>query len=341
MVTVIVPVYNSEKTLADCVRSILAQTYRDFELLLIDDGSKDGSGKLCDELRTECEKQGVICRVIHKENGGASSARNCGMENAQGEYFVCVDSDDVIEPCYLEDLVRAKEEHPELGHVLCGFKCTSHVHDYIMSAGEPLSFADRKDYMLLSDKILIQSPCLALYRTEIVRGHNVRMREDLSRGEDILFNLDYLDALDRTGIGVVNKANYTYKNEAPDSLYRKYREDLVQIIETVNEAVADKLGKWCADDEASRRLYYNYVYYGYESVFRNTMLKQNPMSRWEKRDFNSAVLARPGFKEALKNCSVVMPSALRRAYESGDYRRVLAAERIQRIKLSIRGIFNK
>ena len=133
MVSVIIPVYNAEKTLMACAQSLFEQTYPDYELILVDDGSTDQSGRLCDEVLKLCRARGVCCQVIHKQNGGVSSARNCAMEHANGEFFVCVDSDDIVEPCYLEDLVRTAEEYPEFGHVLCGFRCTSHVHDYVFS----------------------------------------------------------------------------------------------------------------------------------------------------------------------------------------------------------------
>ena len=89
MVSIIVPVYNTEKFLHRCIDSILAQTYTDFELLLIDDGSKDSSGTICDEYAA----QDARVRVFHKENGGVSSARNLGLDNARGEWVTFVDSD--------------------------------------------------------------------------------------------------------------------------------------------------------------------------------------------------------------------------------------------------------
>jgi glycosyltransferase len=98
LVSVIVPVYNVEDYLEKCVNSILAQTYSYFELILVDDGSKDGSGKLCDLLATKDSR--IIC--IHKENGGLSSARNTALDICKGEYIICVDSDDMISPNALE-----------------------------------------------------------------------------------------------------------------------------------------------------------------------------------------------------------------------------------------------
>ncbi len=338
MVSVIIPVYNAEKTLASCVQSLLDQTYTDFELILIDDGSKDRSGQICDELREACAGRNVRCQVIHQENGGVSRARNCGMDHANGEFFVCVDSDDVVEPCYLEDLVRTAEAHPEFGHVICGFRCTSHVHDYVLTDREPLTVVDRRDYMLLYEKILVQGPCFALYRTDIVRKNNIRMREDLSRAEDTLFNLNYLDALDCTTIGVVNKTNYIYQNEDQNSLFRRYREDLLPLIDTVEQAIASHLKKWDVTDKTSWQRFYNVVFFDYQSVLNNTFHPQNPMSRREKFAYNDAVLRRERFQEALQKGTFSLLPALRRAYGSGSYRRVLAAERVQRIKRAVSAV---
>ena len=94
LITVIVPVYNILEYLPRCVRSITAQSYRNLEILLVDDGSTDGTGDLCERL---AEEDGRI-RVFHKENGGTSAARNLGLAHASGEYVGFVDSDDYIEP---------------------------------------------------------------------------------------------------------------------------------------------------------------------------------------------------------------------------------------------------
>ena len=100
MVSVIVPIYNSEKYLKRCVDSILSQTFSDFELLLVDDGSTDGSGSICDEYSVKDSR----VRVFHKENGGVSSARNLGLDNARGEWITFVDSDDYLEESFLAEL---------------------------------------------------------------------------------------------------------------------------------------------------------------------------------------------------------------------------------------------
>lgn len=106
LITVIVPVYNIKDYLPRCVHSITAQTYRQLEIILVDDGSTDGTGKLCDRLARE---DGRI-RVYHKENGGSSSARNLALFHAAGEYVGFVDSDDYIEPDMYELLMQGIQE---------------------------------------------------------------------------------------------------------------------------------------------------------------------------------------------------------------------------------------
>ena len=118
-ISVIVPVYQVEAYLPQCIDGILAQTFRDFELILVDDGSQDRSGAICDEYAGRDER----VRVLHKENGGLSDARNAGLEQANGDYFLFVDSDDFIAPMMLERLYAgAQREGADLA--ICNFRYT-------------------------------------------------------------------------------------------------------------------------------------------------------------------------------------------------------------------------
>lgn len=114
MISVIVPVYKVEHYLRRCVDSILKQTYKDYEILLVDDGSPDGSGLICDEYAA-CFSR---VRVIHKENGGLSDARNVGILQATGEYVTFIDSDDCVRDDYLSELVRLLREKD--AEIACG-----------------------------------------------------------------------------------------------------------------------------------------------------------------------------------------------------------------------------
>ena len=106
LISIVVPIYNVEKYLNRCVDSILNQTYRDIEIILVDDGSPDRCGSICDEY----QKRDTRIKVIHKKNGGLSDARNAGIKMAHGEYITCIDSDDFISPFFLENLWTAMKK---------------------------------------------------------------------------------------------------------------------------------------------------------------------------------------------------------------------------------------
>ena len=106
-ISVIIPVYNVEKYIIECVNSVIAQTYSPFEIILVDDGSTDKSGEICDKFQEN--NSNII--VLHKNNGGLSSARNAGINIARGEYVTYVDADDVISPCFIERLVDIVEDN--------------------------------------------------------------------------------------------------------------------------------------------------------------------------------------------------------------------------------------
>ena len=107
LISIIIPIYNIMDCLEKCVDSCINQTYKNIEILMVDDGSTDGTAELCDRIK---EKDSRI-RVFHKENGGSSSARNLGIEHAKGEYLGFVDSDDFISPTMYEDLMNVILEY--------------------------------------------------------------------------------------------------------------------------------------------------------------------------------------------------------------------------------------
>ncbi len=134
MISVIIPVYNVESYLRRCVDSVRRQTYKDLEIILVDDGSTDGSGELCDVLASEDDR----IKVIHKENSGASSARNIGIDNAKGEYIGFVDSDDIVsEDLYMHLFKLIRQNDADLS--ICGYVESNEIDD------ETKSFFDGPD----------------------------------------------------------------------------------------------------------------------------------------------------------------------------------------------------
>lgn len=201
-VSVIVPVYKVEKYLRRCVDSILSQTYTDFELLLIDDGSPDNSGKICDEYAAFDSR----VRVFHKPNGGVSSARNLGLDNALGEWISFIDSDDWIDVHFLQDM-----------------SCNNDV-DLVVS-----SFTSKGANTQWSDKVeaglydrgglgpFLESYCTTcqlmapwgkLFKTEKINESRLRFDQRLDTREDTIFVLQYLIVCER--IKVLEETLYYY-----------------------------------------------------------------------------------------------------------------------------------
>jgi len=195
-VSVIVPVYNVRDYLADCVASIRAQTFADFECILVDDGSTDGSGTLCDELAAADSR----FRVVHKPNGGLSDARNAGLDAATGEAVFFVDSDDQIFPQALEALLekmRCDNLDVAVGKVVFRDMRTGEERPYA-----PLSTPHPHGIL---DELFNVSACNKLYRREVfaTRRYQKGIKfEDMPVWADILFS--------GARIGYVDETVYVY-----------------------------------------------------------------------------------------------------------------------------------
>ncbi len=215
-VSVIVPIYNAEKYLARCVDSIIAQTYTDWELLLVDDGSPDGSGKLCDEYTSKDSR----IRVFHKENGGVSSARNIGLDNAKGDWITFVDSDDWIAKDTFECCLNS---------IGCENSVVTDVIRFKMDSvgGEESVCSELKNIAMTEyvSKIVSRSTTLGvwggLYRKELFDKTNIRFDIALISGEDWLVLLSVV--LHAKSIAFINKPLYFYFKDNTTSCTYKFR----------------------------------------------------------------------------------------------------------------------
>lgn len=228
IISIIVPVYNTEKYLHRCIDSILGQTYTDFELLLVDDGSTDSSGAICDEYAAKDPR----VRVFHKENGGVSSARNLGLDNAQGEWMTFVDSDDWVEKSMLYNLVKIDDADLIIGAMKFEHDSTIGVFPRIgRLEGRILN-------SLLAENIdhhSISGPCSKLFKRSIINDNFLRFNESLTFGEDAVFVKQYLGKV--LSIRVTDILCYHY-NDIGDDIYRKYSKSFYPILQYYREMTA-------------------------------------------------------------------------------------------------------
>jgi glycosyltransferase involved in cell wall biosynthesis len=227
-ISIIMPVYNSEEYLRKAIDSVLNQDYDSFELVLVDDGSTDGSGKICDEY---AEKNSNV-KVIHKENGGICTARNAGLEAAKGEYVGFCDNDDEYLPGLIRDnVVYAKEHNVDLmryakikhlerddGKV---WVTVAKIEDMCIEKSE---FPKYYNNIRREDTIWT-----AIYKKSIIDEHGIRFDTNFRHGsEDMNFNLQFLKYCEI--LGFKSKAYYSWTQRDSHSTSRKFNKDFLSEI---------------------------------------------------------------------------------------------------------------
>lgn len=210
LVSIIVPVYNTEVYLRTCIESIIRQTYNNLDVILVDDGSSDNSLNICLEM----EKLDSRIRVYSKINGGVSNARNDGIEMARGNYIMFVDSDDYIE----HDMVEKMLARVHKGWlVVCNWDSNERQNAYLYG-GRSVKLG-KEDFWGLYKNRQISSVWNKLYEREKI-GETVRFEGGLSIGEDLLFNLNYM--LDIKGFIYLDEIFYHYRNGRTSGLSNSY-----------------------------------------------------------------------------------------------------------------------
>lgn len=225
MISIIVPVYNAEKTLRQCLDSILSQEYKDFELLLVDDGSKDKSPAICDEY---AEKDNHI-KVLHKPNGGVSSARNLGLDYAKGEWITYIDSDDYISADFFHGVECCKHQL-----LITGFRdeIDGKVYENVkMSSAIYRDAEDVRDFIRaqVTSNMVLRGPWGKFYRRELI--DNLRFNTEMKLGEDTCFVFDYLAKCN--SIEVDTSSYYVIRRGTiPDAI--KYKSSVNYAVRSLN-----------------------------------------------------------------------------------------------------------
>lgn len=258
MISIIVPVYNTANYLPQCVDSIICQSYTDWELILVDDGSKDQSGMICDEYA----KRDNRIMVIHQSNNGVSSARNAGINYAKGEYLCFVDADDWLEPSFLIDFQFDK------------IKVDFYIGGYIFNTyGTPFSCKKYEEICCsglseIRDEFFRQNlqtngyPWGKLYKSSIIRENNLRFNEKLSINEDHLFVFQYY--LLCGSLSINSTINYQYRvfDDGGNKLsLRKHSyNEYMEVFDSFNIVIANMRQKWNLNEIQYKNLLLTFVY---------------------------------------------------------------------------------
>ena len=225
-ISVIVPVYNAERYLKRCVESILMQTYSNLEVILVDDGSTDNSGKICDDYL----KVDSRVRVIHKANGGVSSARNYGLEVAIGKYVTFVDSDDWIENDAIEILYNLLVKNKAECSCFSFYIDKKHYIQECKQNGNTVKVLDSSTAIefALSNNKFSGYVWNKLYSLHIIREKAICFDENISICEDLLFNIKYLVCCNKVIYNNIQKYHYFYHEES--ALKSKFNSKKLSVI---------------------------------------------------------------------------------------------------------------
>ena len=270
--SVVIPVYNVDKYLEECVNSVLSQSYDNIEVIIVDDGSTDSSPKLCDKISNRDNR----VKVIHKKNGGLSSARNCGILEAQGDYLIFLDSDDYWKDLSLLETINRCISENKVDLLCFGYQ---EFDDTIKKFGkalfnEKLFFDNHSSkesivYKALKTGVYVSSAWVKVLNRRLVIDHDLFFVENTT-SEDIDWSARVL--INANDILIMPKNAYVYRQRAGSIAHSLKTENLLMLANNIKRCV--KLGE-DIPDKTFRGIYWNYVSYQYCTFLINACKYNN------------------------------------------------------------------
>lgn len=256
-ISIIVPVYNAEKTIRRCLDSIINQTYKNIEIVIVNDGSLDSSMDICKEYVKYDDR--II--LINQDNRGVSSARNTGIEVSTGDYIQFVDADDEIKKNMCLEMLNTLEAN-ELDCVICGMErnfCINNkiIKNYISIDDKIIDNVSQDDYFIeVYTANYLNAPVNKLYKSSIIKKNKILFEIGISLGEDLLFNLNYFKQVKK--YAVLSKTYYVINEENNHSLTRKYNDNKIIFLEIIHKEL-DAYFRNLSNYEICKQ--YNYLFY--------------------------------------------------------------------------------
>ncbi len=276
--SIVIPIYNAEKYLDRCIRSVLEQDYKDIQLVLVNDGSKDRSDEICCKY---CSDDRV--KYIKQDNGGVSSARNTGIRNSTGKYIMFADSDDSYTTSSITKIVNHidKQSADILIFNYNKFSEDGAVNTVFLTPGvytknEYLRFIGIDNPAIYFNKIYNK-----VYSNEIIRGNNILFPEEKSIGEDIIFNLQYFKYC--KSFSCISESFYNYRVDNSDSLmHSNIALDIDNECENIEKVVKYIFNDYSDEMEEIKRILDGYVLRSFNSFSLNLIRKYGSIKAYPK-----------------------------------------------------------
>ena len=290
MVSIVVPIFNAEIFLEDCIKSLISQTYKDIEIILVDDGSKDKSGAICDYYAKLDER----VKVIHKENGGVSKARNIGISVAQGDYLMFCDADDMVAVNWCEYMLHFISLYPNK-LIVSDLKRIISSDDILPPIDSSLEIEEKTYYDVFKSNIS-GSVWNKIFRADIINENHIAFREDIPLAEDVIFVSEYYSFLSEDCIHVKHPLYfYRYNNSSALHTYNPF----ALLYHTKAYYV-----RALAIEPAHLEAYCNEWLNGFVVLLNNVFDNRNKsMNLLNKIEFNQGVLCMPEFFYCMSHCS--------------------------------------
>lgn len=295
LVSLIMPVFNSEEYLCKTLENVLEQTFINFELILVNDGSTDKSAQICEQYR----KQDNRIKVYHLNNNGPGNARNFGISVARGEYIQFIDSDDLLEPNMMEKLLYCMiVEKADI--VVCGFKKiddSKNENTYTLSSKTTQHKNIKKDFVKLLKLGLAYSPWNKLYKKSIIEKSKIKFNVEIFTGEDALFNIEYFSQCSK--VFILGEPLYIYF-QRKGSLTNTINKDK----EKVQKLLYGRLIEYLGNDVDQIVLKEVNAYYLMEFsyiIYQNCMGIKNIVDFFKKSKDTKRFTKSPEFKAVKKN----------------------------------------
>lgn len=271
-ISVIIPVYNTEIYLERCINSVLSQTYSNFELILVNDGSKDRSGIICDEYAKKDKR--II--VLHKKNEGVSAARNSGIDIVKGKYIIFIDSDDYVESDFFE-YAYSMVVLNKVDIFISGLIIETYLDGKITNEKKHCITADKmyttktllEDLLIHYPQICICGPWCKLYSVKLIKSNNLYFSHELNYGEDTYFNLDFLAKTKK--IYFSSASFYHYVRDRNESLFSRFHRDTYEVHTLIYNKMRKLMIQQSCNTEAIarfERLYFSMLISGLHEYYR-------------------------------------------------------------------------
>ncbi|WP_018590331.1 glycosyltransferase family 2 protein [Terrisporobacter glycolicus] len=310
-ISIVVPVYNCEQYISKCLDSLVNQSYKNIEIIIVNDGSTDGTEKICYEYKIIDSR----IKIINVDNGGVSKARNIGIENSVGDFLMFCDSDDYTSTNWCKFMLENYEEN---NLTVCDYYNVSDGEENDFTYDRPkIDKVTKKEDFFKLKLYGINVPWNKIYNLELIKNNKIRFDEDIFIGEDLRFNIEYLDSISENIIFLKERLYYytlSRKDCLTNRMYKDYDKQCINQYHFIKEYME----KFKTKDKYVWNIFYNNIFLELVNSFNmNLLLKDDKFIECIKK--NSHVMKTTEYQLCAKNAEISPNKICKWVYRKRNY----------------------